>query len=449
MLAGVFRAFVRIRTNSIKVGKRKNDTRHFSAPDEKFIKLSKKEEQESAGEDEFYVKRNPNEPKRTHDKGLERKIYLENAQEFKRRLSKTDVNLPARPLQTYHMLQEAMEGYRERGAALDREQYAREKARFDGLDIREWNGRPWKEIKRAQPHFNCERMVNEKFRVERREGVDPVASRRCGLIAYKVGMVSFFDKWGQLVPLTVLQVDRCQVLRLRTVERDGYSALVVGAGDKSLNRVTKPAVGQFLKAGVPPKRDVCEFKVDPANALPPGFMLGARHFTVGQCVDIQSRSKGKGTQGVMERWGFKGLPASHGCSLKHRSGGAIGARQDPGRVWKRKKMSGRGGFQPVTVRRMLVYRTDYERSLIYLKGSVPGLAGRAVKVYDSFFHARDNRNLLNFPSFVYEAGRDYANILQVEPAADDPAEAWEHENAVLPDEEEEAMQTLEEGAGAA
>ena len=449
MLALVLRGFVRIHKNSTRIPARKNDTRHFSAPDEKFIKLSKKEEVDTTGEETFETRRNPNEGKHTHDKAFEAKIYLESAQAFRRKLAKTEVNLPARPLETYHLLQEAVRDYREQGAQLDQAQYERDRSVFAALDIRSWDGRPWREVRREQPHFNCERMVNERFAVARREGVDPTRSRRTGLIAYKVGMVGFFDKWGQQVPLTVLQVDRCQVLRLRTPERDGYSALVVGAGDKSLNRVTKPAVGQFLRAGVPPKRDVCEFKIDPANALPPGFMLGARHFTAGQFVDIQAHSKGKGFQGVMERWGFKGLPASHGCSLKHRSGGSIGARQDPGRVWKRKKMAGRGGNKPINVRHLLVYRIDYERSLVYLRGCVPGGRGTAVKVFDSFFHARDNRNMLNYPSFVYEPGRQYANVVQVEPPADDPVEAWEHENAVLPDDEEDAAQTIEEGPGAA
>jgi len=227
------------------------------------------------------------------------------------------------------------------------------------------------------------------------------------------------------------------VLRVKEKERDGVDSIQVGCGEKALPYIRKSQMGHFMKAGVPPKKHVSEFKISPENKLPVGYMIGVRHFTVGQYVDVQSKSKGKGFQGVMKRWNFKGQPASHGCSLTHRHPGSTGNNTDPSRVFKKKKMAGRMGFDPRIIRRLQVYKIDYARSLIYVKGSVAGPSQRVVRIFDSFFHWKDNQGMLNFPTFIYNKEKTYANILQVEPPVEDPAENWLHENAVLPDDEEE------------
>ena len=155
-------------------------------------------------------------------------------------------------------------------------------------------------------------------------------------------MTSTWNKWGTLVPLTVVHLDRNQVVDIKTPERDGYLALQVGCGQKNTKFLKKPQIGHYLKANVGPKSYLKEFKITPENKLPIGYMIGTRHFTVGQYVDVKGKSKGKGFQGAMKRWGFRGLPASHGHSLSHRSHGSTGQCQEPGRVFKGKKMAGRG-----------------------------------------------------------------------------------------------------------
>ena len=258
-------------------------------------------------------------------------------------------------------------------------------------------------------------------------------SVRTGAIGVKVGMMSTWDKWGNLIPLTMIHMDRNQVVNIKTKEKDGYSALQIGAGQKNLKNMPKSQIGLYLKSNIPPKSFLKEFKITEENTLPIGYMVGIRHFTPGQFVSIQAKSKGKGFQGVMQRWGFKGLPASHGHSLSHRSHGSTGGCQDPGRVFKGKKMAGRGGHKLQTNTSMLVYRIDYDKSLLYVKGSVPGANGSPIYVSDGIFSGKKNIGFLNYPTFIYEKGKRYASIIEAEAPKDDPTETWLHENAVLKD----------------
>lgn len=422
----------------------KEITKKEVVADEKMIKLTKKEVlSESEQRLENMRKQNillaP-----THDKRLEAELKGKAVDDFKEFLQNTTFNLVDDPLFSYNKMKEVIEKNVDESIQRFKEKDAKNREKFSKLSILNYEGKTWKEIKREQPYMNADRFVSEKFNIKPLTNVSST-SRRVGLLAYKVGMISTFDKWGHMIPLTVLHVDRCQVTRIKTIENDGYSALQLGCGQRSLNTVKNHEIGQFLKANVPPKIDVLEFRIDPENVLPLGYMLGVRHFTVGQFIDVQARSKGKGFQGVMKRFGFQGQPASHGNSLTHRHGGSIGANQDPGRVWKHQKMPGHMGNDNITVRKLQVYKIDHDRSLIYIRGSVPGAAGRLVKVFDSFFHTELNKGMLNYPTFVYEQGKIYANVEEVAPAKDDPTEVWLHDNVVPEDDEEEAASTADMG----
>jgi large subunit ribosomal protein L3 len=175
------------------------------------------------------------------------------------------------------------------------------------------------EKKYIKEFYNTEFEVNSKFydQVSQWQPEEP-DTFRCGVLAHKVGMTHVWDKWGKAIPLSVLQVDRCQVTQVKTIENDGFSALQVGFGGKSMKRLRKSTVGHLVKAGVPPKLKYTEFKVAPENLLPLGYQLSAWHYTPGQFVDCSTKNKGDGTMGVMKAWNFGGQPASHGVSLAHR-----------------------------------------------------------------------------------------------------------------------------------
>ena len=206
---------------------------------------------------------------------------------------------------------------------------------------------------------------------------------RTGVLAKKLGMTRFFDEAGQHVPVTVLSLDGCQVTAQKTVEKDGYVALQLGAGAKKAKNTSQAMRGHFAKALVEPKHVVTEFRVDPESLIEVGAEITADHFVPGQKVDIQGTTIGKGFAGGMKRWNFGGLRATHGVSLSHRSLGSTGQRQDPGKTFKGKKMGGHLGVETVTTQNLTVWRVDVERGLIMIKGAVPGSENGYVKVSDA------------------------------------------------------------------
>lgn len=206
---------------------------------------------------------------------------------------------------------------------------------------------------------------------------------RTGLIARKEGMSRIFDSEGRHVPVTVLKVDSCQVVAVRNVEKDGYVAVQLGAGTAKVNRTSKANRGHFAKAKVEPKKKLAEFRVSDANILEVGVELGANHFIAGQFVDVTGTSIGKGFAGVMKRHNFRGLRASHGVSVSHRSHGSTGQRQDPGKVFKGKKMAGHMGAERVTTQNLQIVGVDLEENLILVKGAVPGAASGWVLISDA------------------------------------------------------------------
>lgn len=206
---------------------------------------------------------------------------------------------------------------------------------------------------------------------------------RSGVIAKKLGMTRLFMEDGRQVPVTVLQLDGLQVVAQRTAERDGYTAVQLGAGAAKAKRVPAPMRGHFAKASVAPKRKLAEFRVSPENLIEVGAEISADHYLAGQYVDIAGTSIGKGFQGVMKRHNFGGLRASHGVSISHRSHGSTGQCQDPGKVFKGKKMAGHMGAVRVTTQNLQVVKTDAERGLIMIKGAVPGSKGGWVTIKDA------------------------------------------------------------------
>lgn len=211
---------------------------------------------------------------------------------------------------------------------------------------------------------------------------------RSGLIAQKAGMTRVFSAEGEHVPVTVLKVDGCQVIAVRTPGTDGYSAVQLGSGQAKVKNVGKAMRGHFAKAKVEPKKRLVEFRVAEDAVLPVGAELLASHFIVGQHVDVTGTSIGRGFTGVLKRWNFGGLRATHGVSLSHRSHGSTGNRQDPGRVFKNKKMAGHYGDERVTVLNLQVVSVDEGRGLILVKGAIPGPEGGYVLVRDAVKRAK-------------------------------------------------------------
>ena len=206
---------------------------------------------------------------------------------------------------------------------------------------------------------------------------------RSGVIAQKLGMTRVFTEDGLHVPVTVLQIDACQVVDVRTEDKHGYNAVQLGWGTAKVKNVSKPMRGHFAKAKVEPKRKLAEFRVSADALLDIGAEITAEHFVPGQYVDVAGTSIGKGFAGAMKRHNFKGLEASHGVSVSHRSHGSTGNSQDPGRVFKGKKMAGHMGSVRVTGQNLEVVVTDLERGLVLVKGSVPGAKGGYVLVSDA------------------------------------------------------------------
>ena len=267
---------------------------------------------------------------------------------------------------------------------------------------------------------------------------------RTGVIAKKMGMTRLFQEDGRHVPVTVLALDNVQVVGRRETDRDGYTAVQLGAGSAKAKNLSKPERGHFGKAEVEPKAKLVEFRVAEDALLDVGAELTADHFVAGQMVDVQGVTQGKGFAGAMKRWGFKGLRATHGVSVSHRSHGSTGQRQDPGRVFKNKKMAGHMGARNRTQQNLEVVRTDATRGLIFVRGSVPGHKGSWLLIKDSVKVARPD-------TVPYPAGlRELAAVIAHEEA---PAglveEAAVHEIPALPGADEVAAGVAEADAHAA
>lgn len=242
---------------------------------------------------------------------------------------------------------------------------------------------------------------------------------RTGVIAKKLGMTRLFLEDGRQVPVTVLQLDNLQVVAQRTADQDGYTALQLGAGNAKPKNVTAPMRGHFAKANVAPKRKIVEFRVSEDNLVPVGEEIIAAHYFAGQFVDIAGTSIGKGFAGAMKRHNFGGLRASHGVSISHRSHGSTGQCQDPGKVFKGKKMAGHLGAVRVTTQNLQVVRTDADRGLIMVKGSVPGSKGGWVTIKDAVKKPTAENTI--YPAALRSAERE-AKRLAEEAAAQAAAE---------------------------
>jgi len=276
---------------------------------------------------------------------------------------------------------------------------------------------------------------------------------RSGVIAKKLGMTRLFMDDGRQVPVTVLQLDNLQVVAQRTAEKDGYTAVQLGAGTAKVKRVSKAMRGHFAVAKVEPKRKIAEFRVDPDNLIGVGEEITANHYFEGQFVDVSGTSIGKGFAGAMKRHNFGGLRASHGVSISHRSHGSTGQCQDPGKVFKGKKMAGHMGAARVTTQNLQVVRTDADRGLIMVKGAVPGNKGGWVTIKDAVKKAVPENVILPaaLRSAAEEAGRAAAEAAaaaaaEAEAAAKAAAEA---EEAAIKAAESEAAQQAEAGTEAA
>jgi len=211
---------------------------------------------------------------------------------------------------------------------------------------------------------------------------------RTGVIAMKLGMTRLFKEDGTHVPVTVLHLDEVRVVAARTEETDGYTAVQLGIGKAKAKNVSKPQKGHFAKAKVEPAMKLVEFRVANDAVLEPGVAISAEHFSVGQFVDVAGVTKGKGFAGAMKRWNFRGLEASHGVSVSHRSHGSTGNRQDPGKTFKNKKMAGHLGQERVTTLNLQIAGVDTERNLVLVHGAVPGSKGTYVLMRDAIKKAR-------------------------------------------------------------
>lgn len=206
---------------------------------------------------------------------------------------------------------------------------------------------------------------------------------RTGIVAKKLGMSSMFTEQGERITLTFLQLEDCQVVGQKTNSRDGYNAVVLGSTIKKASKVTKPMRKVFADAKVEPRALLKEFRVSENNLLEVGFEIKPSHFNIGQFVDVSGRSIGKGFAGGMKRWNFRGLEETHGVSVSHRSHGSTGQCQDPGKVFKGKKMAGHLGDEMVTIQNLRIVLVDDEKGIIAVSGNVPGSKGKYVSIKDA------------------------------------------------------------------
>eukprot|EP00434_Breviolum_minutum_P022791 symbB.v1.2.020107.t1/scaffold1674.1/size106401/2 len=269
------------------------------------------------------------------------------------------------------------------------------------------------------PEIPEKELVMNDFQIKPCKPV--LGSKRTGVLAYKIGCMSLWDEWGVKHMVTVCQLDRLHVLKPQTLQREGYEALQLGLGYRSIHRINKSEIANCIKAGVGPKHHVGEFRVSSDCLLPAGLQLTARHFVPGQWVFVSGHTKGRGYHGVMKRWGFQGGGSDlHGHKKNHRSAGSLGQR-GVGKVWKFKKMAGHDGPEPRCVNAK-VFRIESARNLIFLKGPLPGYKGSIVKISD----ARGKTALKNlhirlpYPTFVPMANVEYPVTVQEPPPQRDP-----------------------------
>ncbi|MBC9248056.1 50S ribosomal protein L3 [Paracoccus sp. 11-3] len=270
---------------------------------------------------------------------------------------------------------------------------------------------------------------------------------RTGIIAKKLGMTRLFLEDGRQVPVTVLQLDNLQVVDQRTNDRDGYTAVQLGAGEAKAKRTTAAMRGHFAKASVAPKRKIAEFRVAEENLIKVGEEITADHYFAGQFVDIAGTSIGKGFAGAMKRHNFGGLRASHGVSISHRSHGSTGQCQDPGKVFKGKKMAGHLGAVRVTTQNLQVVRTDADRGLIMVKGSVPGSKGGWVTVKDAVKKATPENVI--YPAALRSAAAEAKRLAEEAAAAAAAEEEAAREEAARLAAEQEAAALAEAEASIA
>jgi len=248
-----------------------------------------------------------------------------------------------------------------------------------------------------------------------------LGSKRSGVLAYKIGCMSLWDEWGVKHMVTVCQLDRLHVLQAMTLQKNGYEALQLGLGYRSIHRHSRTEIGTFIKAGVGPKHHMAEFRVSSDCLLPAGHQLSARHFVPGQWVFVSGWSKAKGFQGVMKRWGFAGGGSDkHGHKKSHRSAGSVGQR-GAGKVWVGKKMAGHMGPDPRCVNAK-VFRIESSRNLLFLKGALPGYKGSVVKISDARGKTalKNNHIRLPYPTFVPMPDVEYPVTVQEPPQEKDP-----------------------------
>ena len=206
---------------------------------------------------------------------------------------------------------------------------------------------------------------------------------RCGVIVRKLGMSRVFNEKGEHIPVTILRLEDTEVLSTKTVEKDGYTAVQLGFGNKKLKHTTKPMRGVFAKAETEPKKKIAEFRVSEDALLEVGDKLCVNHYVAGQKVDVVGISQGKGFAGAIKRHNFGGMQASHGVSVSHRAHGSTGNSQDPGRTWKGKKMAGQYGNVRVTTQNLTVIKLIESDNLILIEGSVPGSKNGIIMLNDA------------------------------------------------------------------
>ena len=269
---------------------------------------------------------------------------------------------------------------------------------------------------------------------------------RTGGIAKKVGMTRLFQEDGRHVPVTILALEDCQVVSHRTADRDGYFALQVGSGEAKQKNVAKPQREAFAKAEVGLKMKVAEFRLENEDGLMPvGSTISAEHFVAGQKVDITGHTQGKGFAGAMKRWGFGGMRATHGVSISHRAHGSTGNRQDPGRVFKNKKMAGHMGDRQRTQQNLEIVRTDADRGLLFVKGSVPGSKNGWLLVRDAVKLPLPEG--VPFPGVVLEKKKSSSQHEEAAPGLVESAAEHEVHEQVDAEHQEQLLKEQQAGAG--